>query len=55
VFLPDAMAGFWSIVARPDGAILALAAIPQDAGPNLNLMVIGPDGKVLTTVDLVSG
>jgi hypothetical protein len=53
IFLPDPMAGFWSIAARPDGTILALAAIPQDAGPNLDLMIIGPDGKTLSTTHLV--
>ena len=51
--LPDPMAGFWSLVPRPDGTILALAAIPQDAGPTLDLMILGEDGTVRSTTRLV--
>jgi hypothetical protein len=55
IFLPDSMAGFWSVVPRPDGTILALAAIPQDAGPNFDLMILGEDGTALSTTHLVGG
>jgi hypothetical protein len=53
VFLPDPMAGFWSVVPRPDGTILALAAIPQDAGPTFDLMILGEDGTIRSTTRFV--
>ena len=51
--LPDPMAGFWSMVPRPDGTILALAAIPQDPAPFLDLMILGEDGTIGSTTRLV--
>jgi hypothetical protein len=53
VSLPDSMAGVWSVIVRDDGTVIALVAIPQDGGPNLNLLAIGSDGTVRSTTPLV--
>jgi hypothetical protein len=44
ISLPDTMAGYWSLLARPDGTVAALAVVPTDAGNQWSLAILGADG-----------
>lgn len=44
VFLPDSMAGYWSVLARSDGTVDALPVAPIDPGNQWSLAILGPDG-----------
>jgi hypothetical protein len=38
------MAGYWSLLARPDRTVAALAVVPTDAGNQWSLAILGADG-----------
>ena len=52
VFLPDSMAGFWTVLARPDGTVDALAVVATDAGNVWALQLLGPDGSVRSSTPI---
>ncbi|HLO34678.1 MAG TPA: hypothetical protein VK194_01285 [Candidatus Deferrimicrobium sp.] len=45
VFLPDSMAGYWTVLTRADSTIEALAVVPTDAGNQWSIAILGADGK----------
>jgi hypothetical protein len=44
ITLPDTMAGYWSLLARPDGTVDALAVVPTDGGSQWSLVIVSQDG-----------
>jgi hypothetical protein len=53
VSLPDTMAGYWSLLARPDGTVDALAVVPTDAGNQWSLSILGADGTSRGSAGLI--
>jgi hypothetical protein len=53
VFLPDTMAGYWSVFAARDGMVDTLAVVPTDAGNEWSFVILGQDGAVRATTPII--
>ncbi len=53
-FLPDSMAGYWSVFAATDGTVHALAVVPTDAGNEWSFVVLGADGRIRASTPIVA-
>ncbi|HEX2754227.1 MAG TPA: zf-HC2 domain-containing protein [Candidatus Limnocylindrales bacterium] len=53
VFLPDPMAGYWSVIVRSDGTVDALAVYPTDGGAEWTLLILGPDGTTRASTPII--
>ena len=54
VFLPDSMAGYWSVFAATDGTVHALAVVPTDAGNEWSFVVLGADGRIRASTPIIA-
>jgi hypothetical protein len=54
VFLPDSMAGYWSVFAATDGTIHALAVVPTDGGNEWSFIVLGADGTIGAATPIIA-
>ena len=53
LFLPDTMAGFWSLAARPDGTLVGLEVVPIGAGSQWILVTMGRDGAIHAATPII--
>jgi hypothetical protein len=54
VFLPDSMAGYWSLLSRSDGTVDAFAVVPIDSGNQWSLGILGTDGKTRASIPVIA-
>jgi hypothetical protein len=53
IFLPDSMAGYWSLIARADGTVDALSVVTTDDGDEWTLVILGANGTPRASTAIV--
>jgi hypothetical protein len=53
VFLPDPMAGYWSVFVARNGTVEALEVVPTDAGNEWSFVIRGGNGAVRSTTPII--